>query len=209
MAVINVTNRDMPVPHLEDPSKEAPMQPHTKHYDIPLPAGELSAFDSATERRLSDLTGYFSDVTAYNRLCESDNPLLYTVHGTKRSAQPGELISGITRLLPGKVGNEYFMTKGHYHALMETAEVYYCLQGTGMLLLESEEGEITVEPFPAGRVVQIPTRWAHRTVNTGDDELLFFWVCPANAGHNYGSIAERGFRVRVIENAGTPLVIEK
>ena len=181
----------------------------TQRYDILLDSAELSHYDTVTERWLLDLAGYFHDTDAYERLSTTTNPLLYKVYGTTRPTLPGELISGITQLYPGKVGDEYFMTKGHFHAVLETAEVYYCLRGTGLLVLESPEGDTKIEPFAAGRVVQIPPRWAHRTVNTGDEELIFFWVCPANAGHDYGTIVERGFRQRVIDRSGESVVVEQ
>lgn len=175
-------------------------------YDLHIASATLSHYDTITERYLADLEGYFADHEAYRQLRTAGNPLLYRVYSTQRPAVAGELISGITLLCPGKVGDEYFMTKGHFHAVLETAEVYYCLRGTGMMVMESPEGENQVEEFGAGRVIQIPPRWAHRTVNIGDDELLFFWVCPANAGHDYGSIVEHGFRRRVVARAGEVVV---
>lgn len=177
-------------------------------YAIELPFGTMSAYDTMSERYLSDLAGYFADEAAYAEMVNDEDRLLYRVYGTMRPAQPGDLISGITLIRPGKVGDEYFMTKGHYHAVLETGEVYYCLRGSGMLVMERPEGESRVEEFGAGRVIQIPPRWAHRTVNVGEDDLLFFWVCPANAGHDYGTIVERGFRQRVVARAGEVVVIE-
>ncbi len=178
-------------------------------YQLAIDQAQLSNYDTHSVRRLSDLAGYFADEEAYRALVGTDDPILYTVYGTTRPAIAGDLISGITLLHPGKVGTEYFMTKGHFHAILETAEVYYCLRGNGMMVLESPEGESHVEPFPAGAVLHIPPRWAHRTVNVGDEDLLFFWVCPADAGHDYGTIAERGFRKRVVADGGVPVVLDR
>ncbi len=179
-----------------------------QRYTLNIPHATLSEHDVQSTRRLSDLAGYFANEDAYRaRLAEQD-PILYTVYGTARPAMAGDLISGITLLHSGKVGNEYFMTKGHFHAVLETAEVYYCLRGTGMMVLESPEGESQVAPFSAGCVLHIPPRWAHRTVNVGADDLLFFWVCPADAGHEYGTIAEQGFRQLIIDQDGAAAVIE-
>ena len=100
------------------------------------------------------------------------------------------------------------MTKGHFHAVLETGEIYYALQGTGMMVLETPEGEWAVEPFAAGQVRYIPPRWAHRTVNIGNDDLRFFWVCPAHAGHDYRTIEQQGFRKVVVERAGAPTIID-
>ena len=168
----------------------------------------MSRYDSHTVRRLSSMAGYYQASDAFTDLLAVDDPIHYEVFGIDRPAVAGELISGITRLYAGKVGQEFFMTKGHYHAVLETGEIYYALQGQGMMVMETPEGEWRVEPFAAGQVVYVPPRWAHRTVNTGDVPLLFFWVCPANAGHDYGTIADRGFRKVVIEVEGTPTILD-
>jgi glucose-6-phosphate isomerase len=166
-------------------------------YHLSIPDAQLSDYDNHSTRRLSDLAGYFADEAAYQARLATADPALYTVYSTERPAVAGDLISGITLLHPGRIGDEYFMTKGHFHAVLATAEVYYCLRGTGVMVLESPAGESHVAPFPTGSVIHIPPCWAHRTVNVGDDDLLFFWVCPADAGHDYGTIAERGFRERI------------
>ena len=45
------------------------------------------------------------------------------------------------------------------------------------------------------------------TVNTGTTEdLVFFWVFPANAGHDYGSIERQGFRKRIVARDGVVAV---
>ena len=168
----------------------------------------MSRYDSHTVRRLSSMAGYYQASDAFTDLLAVDDPIHYEVFGIDRPAVAGELISGITRLYAGKVGQEFFMTKGHYHAMLETGEIYYALQGQGMMVMETPEGEWRVEPIAAGQVVYVPPRWAHRTVNTGTEKLLFFWVCPANAGHDYGTIAERGFRKVVIEVEGTPTMLD-
>jgi glucose-6-phosphate isomerase len=38
--------------------------------------------------------------------------------------------------------------------------------------------------------------------------LVFYYVCPGNAGHDYGTIEQRGFRKRVVERDGQPTVID-
>ena len=48
---------------------------------------------------------------------------------------------GTTVIYPGKVGEEFFMTKGHFHAQERTPEVYFCLRGHGCFVMETREGE--------------------------------------------------------------------
>ena len=159
-------------------------------------------------RRLSSLRGQFLDQAAFDAQLAHGDPELYKVHAVDRPAVVGELSSGLTILHPGKIGAEYFMTKGHFHAVLETGEVYYCLAGQGRMVMETPEGEWHVAEMTPGAVVYVPPRWAHRSVNVGADDLVFFWVYPANAGHDYGSIERQGFRKLIVEQDGAPAVVD-
>jgi len=161
-----------------------------------------------TSRRLSSLRGQFLDSRAFDAQLAQDDPVLYEYYPIHRPEVAGELFSGLTTLYPGTVGGEYFMTKGHFHALLETGEIYYCLSGQGKLVMETPEGTWQVTDMSPGVVVYIPPRWAHRTVNTGPNKFSFFWVCPADAGHDYGSIERQGFRKRVVEQDGAPTLVD-
>jgi glucose-6-phosphate isomerase len=84
--------------------------------------------------------------------------------------------------------------------VLATAEVYYCLKGEGYMVLENPEGEAAVEVFTPGKVLYVPPRWAHRSVCTSrQEDLVFFFVYPAHAGHDYGTIEGQGFRKLVVE----------
>ena len=127
-----------------------------------------------------------------------EDSLLYEVYEVKRPEVKGEMLMGVTVLHPGKVGREYFMTKGHFHSILETAEVYYTLRGQGVIMMETPEGKTCVKPLTPGSVLYVPPRWAHRSINTGSEPLCFFFVYPADAGHDYGTIESRGFRKLVM-----------
>ncbi|MCL4417975.1 MAG: cupin domain-containing protein, partial [Actinobacteria bacterium] len=113
--------------------------------------------------------------------------------------EEGQLIFGTSIIYPGKVGSEYFMTKGHYHEKPDTAEIYFCLKGKGYLIMESLEGETSIIFMQSGSIGYVPPRWAHRTANTGDEPLICFYSVPADAGHDYEEIAKSGFKVIAIE----------
>jgi glucose-6-phosphate isomerase len=119
----------------------------------------------------------------------------------------GNLMYCISKLQPGLVGDEFFMTKGHYHQVKETAELYLCLKGEGFMLMKTEAGECTAEAMARGRLVYVPPRWAHRSVNTGDEALVSFCVYPAQAGHNYGDIESEGFPKRILRANGRPQLV--
>jgi glucose-6-phosphate isomerase len=119
------------------------------------------------------------------------------------------LLHGSSIVHPGLVGDEYFMTKGHFHAELDTAEVYYCLNGQGMMVMETPEGDWAAEELRPGRVLYVPPRWAHRSVNTSqNDDLVTFFVYPGHAGHDYGTIEGQGFRKLVVEKDGQPQVVD-
>lgn len=182
-------------------------QPFT--FELPSTGGIPSEYDNHIVRRLSSMRGMYLDQQAYDALLAQDDALLYEVYEIKRPELAGELLQGVSVVHPGKVGDEYFMTKGHFHEVLETGEVYYCLSGEGMMVMETPEGECVVREFRAGQVLYVLPRWAHRSVNTSPDEdLVFFFVYPGNAGHNYGTIEEQGFRKLVVERGGKPAVID-
>jgi len=171
--------------------------------------GIPTTYDNHIIRKLSAMVGQFADQRAYDAALAREDALLYEVYEIKRPEVAGELLHGISIVHPGVVGEEYFMTKGHFHAELETAEVYYCLQGQGMMVMETPEGDWAVEELRPGRVLYVPPRWAHRSVNTGQDEdLVTFFVYPADAGHDYGTIEAHGFRKLVVHKDGQPHIID-
>jgi glucose-6-phosphate isomerase len=127
----------------------------------------------------------------------------YEVFEVPVPEEQGHLMYCISTLQPGLVGQEYFLTKGHYHTVPNTAEIYLCLRGEGYMVMKTEEGQFAVEPMQRGRMVYVPPYWAHRSVNTGGTEpLVSFCVYPAEAGHNYGDIAVQGFPKRLFSRQG-------
>ena len=113
----------------------------------------------------------------------------------------------ISKIQPGVIGDECFMTKGHYHTRIETGEVYFCLQGHGYMVMKTREGCFDAQRMERGSLVYVPPYWAHRSVNTGGEPLTMLAVWPADAGHNYGDIEKEGFPKRVFQRAGS-IVIE-
>lgn len=172
-------------------------------------SGEMSE-GTTTERRLGDLAGYFADEAAYTDALEEENRLLYRVSAIEPAHDVGDLHCGLGVLYPGKIGREYHLTKGHLHATRGASEIYIGLSGEGCMLLEDEvSGESRLEPFGAGRIVYVPGHTAHRTINTGEVPLSYFGVYPADAGHDYGVIAERNFLKVVVEENGRPTLQDR
>jgi glucose-6-phosphate isomerase, archaeal len=118
-----------------------------------------------------------------------------------------DICFGTTIMAPGRIGTEYFLTRGHYHAKPGRGEAYYTQSGEGLLLLHSRSGECRIVEMRPGVCAFIPPEWAHRSVNTGMKPLVFVWMCTIDAGHDYGEIATRGMRQRAIEQDGRPTVV--
>ncbi|HZG86610.1 glucose-6-phosphate isomerase [Paenibacillus sp.] len=167
----------------------------------------LSNTKPSIKRHLSQMKGMYADDEAYEALIKEGNPLLYEFYDLGVPEAPGNLAFGTSIVYPGKVGNEYYMTKGHYHTILDTAEVYYCIGGQGLMLMETPEGDWDAQEFTPGKAVYVPGRYAHRSINTGTEPLITFYVFRADAGHDYGSIETKGFRNIVVERDGRPEII--
>jgi glucose-6-phosphate isomerase len=156
------------------------------------------------------LRGCFSDTSAYESALEIGNPLIYEVAAVEPANGDGQLHYGLGVLYPGKIGDEYFLTKGHLHSHRAAAEVYVGLRGEGLMLLEDEAtGTTEMVPLGENRIVYVPGHTAHRTVNTGNIPLVYLGIYPSNAGHDYQSIAERNFRKIVTARNGMPTLIDR
>jgi glucose-6-phosphate isomerase len=119
----------------------------------------------------------------------------------------GGLFWGVTILQPGKVGVEYFMTHGHFHANRTRAEYYAPVTGKGMLLRMDDQRKTWGEEMSPGSLHYISGQHAHRVVNVGDEPLVF-WACwGSDAGYDYGTIRALGFGSWVVEQAGQPAIV--
>lgn len=165
---------------------------------------------SPTAKRLSDLAGCWADEAAYAAACAAGDPLVYQVTSAPEDPAAGGLGYGLGCLFPGRVGAEYFLTRGHLHQRREAAEVYIGLRGHGLMVLEDERtGRCTTLPLHAGASVYVPGYLAHRTVNTGDEPLIYWGVYPNDAGHDYGFVAKRNFSQIVVAVDGAPTVVKR
>lgn len=170
--------------------------------DIDLVHGTMHEPDKVLVRKASDMRGYYQDEAALERLIADGDPVHYEVFEKRVPEQYGHLLLCVSKLYPGRVGDECFMTKGHYHTISGTAEVYLCIQGTGYMMMKTADGRCETAPMRRHRMVYVPPHWAHRSINTGEEPLISFCVYPAEAGHNYGDIATEGFPKRVFVRDG-------
>jgi glucose-6-phosphate isomerase len=174
--------------------------------DFDMVSGLCGVFPS-TKRYLSDMKNMFSDESARDVLEKNENSLVYEFYELDIPKHNGDIAFGTSIVYPGKVGIEYFMTKGHFHNIIDTAEIYICLRGHGYMLLENREGIWDAVEMVQGRAVYCPKGFAHRSINIGGEPLVTFYAYRGDAGHDYGSIEEKGYRKRIIEHENKPVII--
>lgn len=181
------------------------VKPFTIDFDL---ITGLSKSKESTKRYLSNMKGMFSDELAYENLLKQEDRLLYEFYELDLPNKDSDLLFGTSIVYPGKVGNEYHMTKGHFHTILDTAEVYYCLSGNGMLLMENPEGDWDTQQLKPGSAVYVPGRYAHRSINVGNEPLVTFFVFRADAGHDYGTIEEKGYRKLIHDKNGEIQIVD-
>ncbi|MBU2937159.1 MULTISPECIES: glucose-6-phosphate isomerase [Pacificibacter] len=171
----------------------------TAHAIDPL-SGAMSGASGRYEKKLSDLVGLYADSALFEAREKSHGQdVVYQVDEKRPSQAAGDLIFGTTWMQPGRIGDEFFMTRGHIHARGNRPETYYGESGTGVMLLESPEGEIRTLEIQPRLMVYVPPLWIHRSVNTGATPLVMSFCYPSDSGQNYDIIARSdGMACRVV-----------
>ncbi len=157
--------------------------------------------------KLKDLPNVFENEAAFLKL--NGETIVYDVQAVlpvKEGVEDG-LFYGKTTIHPGKVGAEYFMTKGHFQQKKTKAEFYWGIQGEGILILMDKDRNTWAEKMFPGSLHYINGGIAHRTVNTGTIPLSFGACWPSDAGHNYQDIIDNGFSFCLMEIHGKPQLI--
>lgn len=159
---------------------------------VDVKGGRLTGGSGRYEKRLSDLVGLYADAAAFDALLKQGDRVVYAVEDLKPSTASGDMIFGVTRMVPGTVGGEFFMTRGHIHAIANRPEIYYGESGSGLMLLESPAGETRIVEIAPRVVCYVPPYWIHRSVNVGSDDLVMTFAYPADSGQDYDIIARSG-----------------
>ena len=169
----------------------------------------LSPDRKSIKRMLSAMEGMYLDNEKLKEMLKDGDIVIYEFYNMGLPEDSGELAFGTTILYPGKIGEEYYFTKGHFHSILETAEIYYCIKGNGYLLMESPEGDVELQELKSGVSVYVPKRYAHRSINISDIEpLISFFAYRADGGHDYKIIETKGFRKLIVERNGKPELID-
>ncbi len=176
--------------------------PEPRYFDVDLQTGLMGGTDTRYQKFLRDLGGLYADEQAFGALAaERGDEVVYEVTDHRPNSNPGDLITGVTRMSPGKVGDEYFMTRGHIHAAIDRPELYYGLKGNGLMLMESPSGDTRVVEIKANTACYVPPRWIHRSVNLGSEDFVMLFCYPADSGQDYAIIEQsNGMKLRIVDD---------
>jgi len=158
------------------------------------PEGGIEGRSRRYEKHLGDMAGVYRDEVAWRAAVaeRGADELIYWVDDQRYQEGPGALIVGTSTLLPGRYGDEFAVTRGHLHAVADRAELYHCLSGRGVMLLETLDCRSTAIELTPGRAVNVPGHWIHRSVNVGDEPFVTLFCYAADAGQDYGVISDAG-----------------
>jgi glucose-6-phosphate isomerase len=162
--------------------------------------GSLGGRTSGYDKRLGEMTGVYRDEAALASATAElgADHLVYRVEEHRSGSGAGALIIGTSTLLPGRYGEEFAVTRGHLHRQPDRAELYHCLSGRGVLLMETLDGRSRPVPLIPGAAVHVPGHWVHRSVNTGDEPLVTLFCYPEDAGQNYEIIGAAGGMAQLV-----------
>ena len=152
---------------------------------VSVAEGLLHGGNGHYRKHYEDLAGLYADAAAFAAiLADRRGQVAYEVTTYTPGDRVSDLITGVTRMAPGKVGAEYFLTRGHIHARGDRPEIYYGQAGRGLMQLESPEGEVRlIEMGPQSiYLLTVPPFLVHRSVNTGPGDLVMMYRLPRRFG---------------------------
>jgi glucose-6-phosphate isomerase len=164
--------------------------------------GAMEPHNFIVERRLSEMADVFGNrEAARERLAADGDIIVYYAYEAAVPHEGNQLVYRTTVIEPGNVAGEFFMTKGHHHQ-RDSAEFYLGMSGRGLMVMQDRQGVSRTVGIDTGTAIYVPPAWAHRTVNTGSEPLVFLAVFFGDAGHDYASIERTGFNLRVFRGSG-------
>ena len=73
------------------------------------------------------------------------------------------------------------------------------------MILQDSSATSVVDLLPNG-TVYVPGHTDHRTVNTGEEPLVYLGIYPAWSGHDYDALREHPFSLVILEEHGTSTI---
>ena len=132
-------------------------------------------------KKFSDkkITRKFSDMKdSYKNPKIKTNPTIYEVFIKNYD----KFETGLTKINPGTINKEYFMTKGHKHKKTSN-EIYILIKGKGKLLIQQKTPKLI--QLKKNKFYIISGNSGHRLINIGKTNLEVYTIYNKNAGHDY------------------------
>ncbi len=176
-----------------------------KAHFIDANTGSIENHTGSYIKTLSQLKGIYASHTAFEKALNTDaDKIVYRVEDVHPKNAFGNLIFGATFMEPGDIAGEFYLTRGHIHAIGNRPETYYGERGQGLMLLESPEGEVRILEISPHVMVMVPPYWIHRSVNIGTEPLVMSFCYPADSGQDYDVIAEtNGMKMRIMKDGSS------
>ena len=155
--------------------------------------GKLLGANGHYTKYIAELAGCYADEAAFERVkAQRGHEIAYSVDQFASGTASHDLIYGTSTLEPGDVAGEFFMTRGHLHRKADRPEIYHCISGRGVMLMETLDGRTSSIELSPSVVVYVPPFWIHRSVNVGSKRLVTLFSYPADAGQDYEIIKAAG-----------------
>jgi oxalate decarboxylase/phosphoglucose isomerase-like protein (cupin superfamily) len=121
----------------------------------------------------------------------------------------GEGGQNVTILTPGKNGDEFNKTYGHFHQNWQGVEIYNVVYGQGVLVLQrndenGEAKEFRVVSLRPGMAAEIPVGYGHAMVNIGKTYLVVIDNSPNDPKiHDFETVKQKhGFAYYLVDKKG-------
>jgi glucose-6-phosphate isomerase len=154
-------------------------------YPIPVSKSDLTHHwkQRLTGTNLTELKVHYKDAPYFKRTDPDLDPdtLIYEHIIKESTPQEGHLNWGHITLYPGMVKDQYFCTKGSFLSDPNAEEYLLCMQGEGLIMYLSPEGNCWCEELLEGSLHKVPAGTARRLINTGDEPLMLSECTPSTA----------------------------
>lgn len=183
----------------------------SKKHPIPVTRSQLTHHwqERLNGNNLAQMIMRYKDADYFKRSDPDLDPetVIYEHYVKESSPDDGHLNWGHITLYPGQVKDQYFCTKGHYRINPEAEEYLLCMEGDGLIMFMSREGECWCEELVEGSLHKVPAGIARRLINIGDTPLMLSQCLPSNAGYDFDSIDEQPFPCHVYEDDGEMAIL--
>lgn len=152
----------------------------------------------------------------YKAICRKEDDQLFSKKNLRFDA---------TVILPGKTGNEYKKTAGHFHKNIvdekhSYPELYQVVYGKALFIMQkvkSYDGKLPMEvedlmlaEVKAGETIVVPPDYGHATVNIGETPMVFINLVSIDSNNHYDSVAaSEGMSVFILDNGSKGYIAVK